>query len=106
MQLTIKELEQLSESLQTELIQKEDLLNHLKNEYTRLESKYKEILIQKEQGDESNCGQLKALEDEINYLKKHFDIEVGLLKDENEILQKELSEILNKQRELNTNSMS
>lgn len=84
--MTIKELEALSEGLQTELIQKEDLLNHLKNEYTRLELKYKEILIQKEQGDDSKDAQLKALEDEINYLKKHFDIEVGLLKDENDIL--------------------
>lgn len=30
------------------------------------------------------------LEEEIAYLKKHFDIEVGLIKDENEILKKEL----------------
>jgi len=36
--------------------------------------------------DEQNSTKLNGLEDEINYLKKHYDIEVGLLKDENEIL--------------------
>jgi len=32
------------------------------------------------------------LEEEIAYLKKHFEIELGLMKDENEILKKELLE--------------
>jgi hypothetical protein len=34
--------------------------------------------------------QIKVLEEEIAYLKKHFEIELGLMKDENEILKKEL----------------
>jgi hypothetical protein len=34
------------------------------------------------------------LEEEISYLKKHFEVEMGLLNDENMILKKELSEIM------------
>jgi hypothetical protein len=33
-----------------------------------------------------------VLEEEIAYLKKHFEIELGLMKDENDILKKELLE--------------
>ena len=35
------------------------------------------------------------MEEEINYLKKHYEVEIGLVKDENEILQKELAEVFN-----------
>jgi hypothetical protein len=38
----------------------------------------------------SKDKQVKLLEDEVNYLKKHFEIEIGLIKDENEILKREL----------------
>jgi hypothetical protein len=34
------------------------------------------------------------LEEEISYLKKYFEVEMGLLNDENMILKKELSEIM------------
>ena len=37
--------------------------------------------------------QIKVLEEEIAYLKKHFEIELGLMKDENDILRKELLEV-------------
>lgn len=45
----------MSESLQSELTQKEDLFNVLKNDYNRLELKYKEISMLKE-GIEGNKG--------------------------------------------------
>jgi hypothetical protein len=35
---------------------------------------------------------MNEMEEEINYLKKHFDMEMALLTDENEILKKELKE--------------
>jgi len=37
---------------------------------------------------------LSLLEEEINYIKKHGEIELGMLRDENEILKKELNDIL------------
>jgi predicted nucleic acid-binding Zn-ribbon protein len=84
----------MSEGLQQELTQKEELYTVLKNDYTRLELKYKELSIQKD-GIEGNKGkQVKKLEDEIGYLKKHFEIEMGILKDENDILKKELAEVM------------
>jgi hypothetical protein len=43
----------MSESLQQELTQKEELYTVLKNDYSRLELKYKEVSIQKE-GMEGN----------------------------------------------------
>lgn len=30
--------------------------------------------------------QIKSLDEEISYLKKHYEVELGILKDENEIL--------------------
>lgn len=41
-------------------------------------------------GAASTDQQVQILEGEVAYLKKHFEIEIGLLKGENEILQKEL----------------
>ncbi len=32
------------------------------------------------------------MEDEINYLKRHYEMEIGLARDENNILKKELYE--------------
>lgn len=46
MQNTIKELEQLSEGLQQELQQKEELYNLLKNDFNRVENKYQEVARQ------------------------------------------------------------
>jgi hypothetical protein len=34
------------------------------------------------------------MEEELGYLKKHFEVEMGLLKDENDILKKEIQEII------------
>jgi polyhydroxyalkanoate synthesis regulator phasin len=72
------------------------LYNDLKSEYGRLEDKWREMQNSKEQLNESKEQKIKILEDEMNYIKKHFDIELGLMKDENDILQRELSEIMNK----------
>lgn len=47
--------------------------------------------MQNESVENQKEKQVKVLEDEINYLKKHFEVEVGLIKDENEILQRELN---------------
>jgi hypothetical protein len=33
---------------------------------------------------------VKALEEELAYLKKHFEIEMGVMQDENDILKREL----------------
>jgi hypothetical protein len=41
---------------------------------------------QNETYEHSKEKQVKVLEDEINYLKKHYEVEVGLIKDENDIL--------------------
>ncbi len=97
MQNNIKELEQLSEGLQGELAQKEELYSHLKGDYQRLEAQYTEAI--KMQGNIGNDKdrKLNLLEDEINYVKKHSEIEVGLIKDENEILKKELNDLLVRQ---------
>ena len=61
----------------------------LKNDYNRLESKYEETTLERDQG----AKKVKQSEDEMSYLKKHFEIELGLLKDENEILKRELQEL-------------
>ena len=34
------------------------------------------------------------MEEEINYLRKHFEVEMGLLADENAILKRELKEMM------------
>lgn len=36
---------------------------------------------------------MRTLEEEVTYLKRHFEIEIGLIKDENEILKRELNEM-------------
>lgn len=48
---------------------------------------------------EGNKGkQVKKLEDEIGYLKKHFEIEMGIIKDENDILKKEMQDMLQRHK--------
>jgi hypothetical protein len=42
---------------------------------------------------------MKGMEEEINYLKKHFDMEIALLSDENDILKNELREKMARRRE-------
>jgi len=78
----------MCEGLQTELQQKEDLYVHLKNDFSRLEQRYKESTIQ---GDKDR--QMRMLEDELSYVRRHSDMEVSLLKDENEILKKEMESL-------------
>lgn len=94
MQNTIKELELLSEGLQKELTQKEELYIHLKNDYSRLEARYKDMLHTQESFDVEKDSQIKTMEEEINYLRKHFEVEMGLLADENAILKRELKEMM------------
>ena len=68
----------------------------LKSDYSRLELKYKELSIQKEGMDSNKNKHVKKLEDEIGYLKKHFEVEMGIIRDENDILKKEMQEMMNR----------
>ncbi len=86
MQSSIRELEQLSEGLQMELRQKEELYSRLKLDYHSLEDRYKEVHNQRGNLDGEKDRKIALLEDEVQYVKKHNEIELGLIKDENEIL--------------------
>jgi hypothetical protein len=80
--------------LQQELHQKEELYQLLRNDFNRLDLKYQESLKnQSRMAGSAHDPQIKVLEEEIAYLKKHFEIELGLMKDENDILRKELLEV-------------
>ena len=59
---------------------------HLKSDYERLQQKYTETIQMKETEDDQKDQRSQAMEEELTYLKKHFEIELGLLKDENDIL--------------------
>ena len=66
----------------------------LKNDFNRLDNKYQDTIKNSHsfegRGDKQ---QIKVLEEEIAYIKKHFEMEVGLMKDENDILKKELMDV-------------
>ena len=80
--------------MQQELHQKEELYQLLRNDFNRLDLKYQESLKnQSRMAGSAHDPQIKVLEEEIAYLKKHFEIELGLMKDENDILRKELLEV-------------
>ncbi len=82
----------MSQSLQHELQQKEELYNLLKNDYNRLDAKYQEVAADQQTFEVQKDKKVKALEEEVAYLKKHFEIELGVMQDENEILKRELQE--------------
>ena len=44
--------------------------------------------------EEAKDKQIKRLEEELGYVKKHCEVELSLLRDENEILKKEIAEML------------
>lgn len=48
------------------------------------------------EGGRGDRQQVKMLEEENAYLKKNFDVEIALLKDENDILKKQLMEVQHK----------
>jgi hypothetical protein len=64
----------------------------LKSDYTRLEVKFKDI-IEEQEKEAQEPAKLKQLEEEMTYLKRHYEMEMGLLKDENEILKRELTSL-------------
>ena len=66
----------------------------MKGDYNRLEMKCKELQYQKDGLEGGKDKQIKHLEEEIGYLKKHYEMELGLIKDENDILKRELQEIV------------
>lgn len=86
----IQELEQHIHNQQQDLQHKEELYNLLKNDFTRLEAKYEEQEKQHLNFDTQKDRHIQGLEEEVNYLKKHLDVELGVIKDENEILKREL----------------
>ena len=97
---TIKELEALSQQLQGEVAEKEEVNGKLKEEVERVAAVCEDLRRQVQETEqkeaETKGKKIEGLEEEINYLKKHYDIEISLLKDENEILQRELNEAMNR----------
>ncbi len=66
----------------------------LKNEYKILEEKYQEAVEVKSNLNKDQRRRVQELEDELVYLKRHSDMENGLLKDENNILKKEVEQYI------------
>ena len=78
MQDNIKELEQVTESLQNELQNKEEVFEVLKRENRELQAK----LAQKVQEENISSQQaMRRLEDELGFLKRHHDLEINMLKE-------------------------
>ena len=78
MQENIKELEQVTEGLQAELHNKEEVFESLKKENKELEAK----LDAKTQDEQMASQQAtRRIEDEVNFLKKHHDLEINMLKE-------------------------
>ena len=81
MQDNIKELEQVTEGLQNELQHKESVFELLKKENKDLEGR----LNAKSQEDiENQKSSMIRLEEEINFLKRHHEIEINMLKEQYE----------------------
>lgn len=51
----------------------------LKADFNRLDAKHQDLLKGSEGGSKGEKQQVKLLEEEIAYLKKHFEIELGLV---------------------------
>ena len=64
----------------------------LRSDYTRLELKWKETL-EAQAISQEHSSDIKRVEEEMTYLKRHYEMELGLLKDENEILKRELNSL-------------
>lgn len=79
-------------SYQLELQQKDELYSLLKVDFSRLEAKYEEQEKHHSQRQTQLERQKEQMDEELNYLRKHSEVELGLLKDENEILKRELRE--------------
>ena len=77
MQEQIRNLEQVTEQLQQELDNKENMFKHLSEENERLNK-----------GADST-GVVASLQEEIAFLKRHYEIEIGLVKDQCEARVKE-----------------
>ncbi len=76
MQAQIKELEKVTEELQVELDGKEDLFANLKIENDKLSMVTDRLIISSEQ-----AGLVPGLQEEIQFLKRHYEIEIGLVKE-------------------------
>ena len=78
MQENIKELEHVTENLQTELHNKETVFEVLKKENKELEQR----LNAKNAEEHLNAQQaMRRLEDELSFLKRHHDLEINMLKE-------------------------
>ena len=81
MQNNIKELENVTESLQNELQNKEEVFEVLKKEKRDLE----ERLDQKTKEESENSkNALQRLQDELGFQKKHHELEINMLKEQYE----------------------
>ena len=76
MQAQIKELEKVTEELQVELDGKEDLFANLKIENDKLSMVNDRLISSSEQ-----AGLVPSLQEEIQFLKRHYEIEIGLVKE-------------------------
>ena len=81
MQNNIKELENVTESLQNELQNKEEVFEVLKKEKKELEDK---LEAKSKEESENSKNAMKRLQDELGFLKKHHDLEINMLKEQYE----------------------
>ena len=98
MQDNIKELEQVTEGLQQELQHKESVFDLLKKENKELEMKLNEKTSEEVMSAQQN---LKRMEDELQFLKRHHEIEINMLKEQYERSIETAKLIANETRSLN-----
>lgn len=81
MQENIRELEQVTEGLQSELLHKENVFGMLKKENEELEFK-----LQAKHREDSQAlnTAMYRLEEEIRFLKRHHEIELTMMKEQYE----------------------
>ena len=81
MQENIRELEQVTEGLQSELQHKENVFNMLKKENEELEGK---LAAKTREEGQAVSSAMQRLEEEVRFLKRHHEIEVTMMKEQYE----------------------
>ena len=78
----------------------------LEEENFNLNEKLKEMQSNQETFDKDNIEKAMSLEEEIAYLRRHSEVEMTMLRDENAILRKEMDQLLqNYSKHQNTSPM-
>jgi hypothetical protein len=81
MQENIRELEQVTEGLQNELLHKEGVFAMLKKENDELELK---LQARNREDNQALNATLHRLEEEVRFLKRHHEIELNMLREQYE----------------------